>query len=84
MLQASRRRRCRPNSGVDFNANARMFDSGVAGADTSLYGGRVGRVFPHASAIWAPALRSGVTGYDSKAVDAQVAAQARLGLRYGF
>lgn len=71
------------NSGVDVNAFANLYDSGVAGSEpvyslgaSTGYYYRVGNLGATATV--------GLFGYDSKAFAAQVEAQARLGLRYGF
>jgi hypothetical protein len=82
-LQAFASQALSPNSGVDFNANAQWFNSGVPGADNVYTVGASGGYYHRFGNLGASA-SVGVTGYDSKSIDAQVAAQARLGLRYGF
>lgn len=72
-----------PTSGIDFNANASVFDSGVPGSDTVYTLGASTGYFQRFGNLGASAT-VGVYGYDSKAVESSIQAQARLGLRYGF
>ena len=72
-----------PDSGIDFNANAALYDSGVAGAD-SVYTLGASTGYFHRFGNLGASATVGVYGYDSKAVETQVEAQARLALRYGF
>lgn len=72
-----------PNSGIDLNANAAWYTSGVPGAE-DVYTVAASGGYYHRFGNLGASASVGVTGYDSKSIDAQIAAQARLGLRYGF
>lgn len=71
------------NDGIDFNANAGVYDSGIAGADTVYSGGASAGYYRRMGNLGATAT-VGMYAFDSKSIQAQVDAQARLGLRYGF
>ncbi len=72
-----------PNNGVDVNVNAQVFDPGVAGSEV-IYTMATSAGYYHRFGNLGASASVGVSGFDSKATDAQVQAQARLGLRYGF
>lgn len=72
-----------PDSGIDLNLRGTMFDSEIAGAVPVYSVGASGGYYHRFGNLGATAT-VGMYGYDSKAIAAQVQAQARLGLRYGF
>ncbi len=71
------------NDGIDFNANAAVYDSGIPGADT-VYSGSVSAGYYRRMGNLGATATVGMYAFDSKSIQAQANAQARLGLRYGF
>lgn len=82
-IQAFGSRALSPNNGIDLNASAGLFDSGIAGAPTVYSLGASGGYYHRFGNLGASA-SVGVYSFDSSAIDAQVQAQGRVALRYGF
>ena len=81
--QAFASRELSPNSGIDINGFANVYDSGIPGSST-VYSAGASTGYYHRFGNLGATATVGIYGYDSKAIEAQVEAQARLGLRYGF
>lgn len=72
-----------PVNGVNLNSNVSLYDPGIPGAPT-VYSLGTSAGYYHRFGNLGASASVGLYGFDSKAIDAQVQAQARLGLRYGF
>lgn len=81
--QAFAARQLDANSGIDANLSANVYDSGIANADTVYSFGASGSYYRRFGRLGATA-SLGIFGFDSAAIQQQVDAQARVGLRYGF
>lgn len=81
--QAFAARELSANSGIDLNAFANVYDSGIAGSDP-VYSLGASTGYYHRFGNLGATATVGIYGYDSASIEAQVEAQARLGLRYGF
>lgn len=82
-MQAFAAQQLGPTSGIDVNANFNIFDSGIPGSDTVYAFGASAGYYQRFGNLGAGA-SVGLYGYDTRAIEAQLEAQARLGLRYGF
>lgn len=82
-VQAFAGRQLSASSGIDINGFADVFDSGIPGSST-VYSAGASTGYYHRFGNLGATATVGIYGYDSSAIEAQVEAQARLGLRYGF